>query len=144
MNFSMLYVGGGYCPMKITLNAILLTSACKNYNLLSLKSKLIECRKKGIVFYRVDLYALEAGEEFDLYYYITPSSTSFINAFPIPISRFRFDRSKEKVFQMMRDSYFEYYKQELTLELYDEYKRNKPFKGSEYIWYHRPVIETFA
>ena len=118
--------------MKTTLLSILRTKTCTHLHILELKKKLITLRKAGIVYTTVDLVMLGEDEEFDLYLYATPAHASVNNPFPVPIHIM--EHANE---QLVRDFYFEYYKQEISSDQVQQYLLTKPYRGKEYIWYHR-------
>lgn len=130
--------------MKTTMQHMMQTKAFKTCNLLELKRKMYGYRKSGVLFFTKDLISLCQDEWFDVYFYVTPSTYGPNNAFPVPRDLFKRVHNEEGKFELIRNYYFDYYQMELTKELYEEYKKNKPFHGLEYIWYHRVNAETFG
>jgi hypothetical protein len=130
--------------MNVTLAKMLQTSAYKNKSVLELKKTLLSHRSMGMIFFLDNLSNLDLTDSFDMYFCYTPSQYSNVNAFPIPADQFRFPRNEEGQYALLSAFYFEYYHIKLSRTEFTQYKKNKPYKGKDYIWYHRDNVESFA
>lgn len=117
---------------KITLNELCYAGEYKN--LLSLKSNLINYKRKGHLFFRERVFNLNPFEKFELYYYMTKGNIDYRNAFPIPKSSYDCFRLRKDSLDSLKDFYCSYYRVE---DISDDYFMGlHRFVGEDYVWFY--------
>ncbi|OMD40703.1 hypothetical protein BSK52_12600 [Paenibacillus odorifer] len=114
----------------------LINQASWGQNMMSVKRKLIEYKKKGLLFFEEDLSVIASHKKIEVYLYSQPSPKTKINAFPVPGEYFAHHYSNNWVDQeqILRSCFEKYYSQEINDGV--GFSHYKNYIGEEFVWFY--------
>ncbi|HDX9674308.1 hypothetical protein PDL02_20560 [Bacillus cereus group sp. LD113LC] len=123
--------------MKVNLKLFLGDQQVKR-SLKEVKLVLYMAKQQGLVFYKENIFTLQHGDDFDLYFVGRPSFQTKANAFPISVSEYEMFDTKDKYLGFLQKCYERYYpKEKMSKKILLSYELDNPFVGREYIWFYK-------
>jgi hypothetical protein len=116
------------------------TKEFSSLSLMEVKAKLMNYKKRGIVFFNEDISTLLPKQPFHLLYFWLPGHSSLQEAFPVPIKHFQSFKFEMEQTSYLKDYFETFYETSISDEKFGHtYDLFHPFVGTEYVWYLKRI-----
>lgn len=124
--------------MQLTLSRFQIALESEIKNPFAVKSRLTKWKQEGVWFYNENIALIDENTPFHAYYYLKPSSTSFVNAFPVPRAVHLTHCSDYQQYLFLKHYFESYYPNHpFTYKEFTKYNLDSPYLAKRFVWYFK-------